>query len=674
VKKIDLHIHTIATPSDSDFQFDLAKLVEYVNERKLDIIAVTNHNTFDEGQYRTIAASVSCLVIPGIEVDLEGGHILVLADPTEVQDFSTRCNRVSSAVPDATTTMDIASFQGIFPDLSRFIAIPHYDKSPALPKETIERLGVSITAGEVTSIKKFIYCIKDPPSLVPVFFSDSRMRAGLPGLPIRQTFVDIGEITFPALKYALSDKNKVSLSDEEGHKFFQATSQGLLLSTGLNVILGERSSGKTWTLNALEKNFERVKYLRQFSLVEKSDDADAEKFNEVLREGQSTFIEGYLKELKSCVEDVVDVDLEKDDRELSTYLSSLLKNATEFEKADVFSKATLFNETGFPEESLGSLEKLIDAAMLLADNAEYRQLIDAFVPLDSLKSLAVGLIKRYNQENELRLKRIWANDLIASIKSELQRRTASELIPDIDFYELAMNKVKVGKFKQVCLAIRQEREIYRQDVQAYRIVANTRQFGGAGELQKISKSKSAFSTAYQYYPDPYKFLKGLAEINGIPEAEFYRYFVAIDYRILNKHGAEVSGGERSEFRLLQAIRDALQYDMLLIDEPESSFDNVFLNSDVNRLIKDISRSMPVVVVTHNSTVGASVKPDYVVHTKRFTEAGRVSYESFAGHPTDKTLKSASGAEIPNHEVMMNCLEAGVIAYGERRSTYETLKN
>jgi hypothetical protein len=570
--------------------------------------------------------------------------------------------------------MDIASFRTIFPDLTRFIVIPHYDKSPPVPKETIDALGNSVTAGEVTSIKKFIYCAKDSTSLVPVFFSDSRMRTGLTSLPIRQTFVDLGEISFQGLKYVLSDRNKVSLSDEERHKFFQATSQGLLLSTGLNVILGERSSGKTWTLNALEKNFERVKYLRQFSLVEKSDEADAERFNEVLRQGQSTFIEGFLKEFKACVEEVVSVDLESDDRELSGYLSSLLKNATEYEKADVFSKTTLFNEAGFPEENLGSLEKLVDAAMLLTDNSEYRQLIDTVVPLESLKALVVALINRYNQENEIRLKRIWTNDLITSIKNELQRRTATERIPDIDFYDIAMNKVKIGKFTMVCSAIQQQRSIYQQDVQAYRIVAATRRFVGAGELKSISGSKSAFSKAFQVYSDPYKFLKELAEINGLPEAEFYRYFVSIDYKILNKFGVEVSGGERSEFRLLQAISDALQYDMLLIDEPESSFDNVFLNSDVNRLIKEISRSMPVVVVTHNSTVGASVKPDYVVYTKRVNSEGQVSYETFSGHPTDKTLKSLSGAEMPNHEVLMNCLEAGVIAYGDRRSTYETLKN
>lgn len=36
----------------------------------------------------------------------------------------------------------------------------------------------------------------------------------------------------------------------------------------------------------------------------------------------------------------------------------------------------------------------------------------------------------------------------------------------------------------------------------------------------------------------------------------------------------ISGGESAEFNLLQTIEDARNYDMLLIDEPESSFDNI----------------------------------------------------------------------------------------------------
>jgi len=136
----------------------------------------------------------------------------------------------------------------------------------------------------------------------------------------------------------------------------------------------------------------------------------------------------------------------------------------------------------------------------------------------------------------------------------------------------------------------------------------------------------------------------------------------------------VSGGERSEFRLLQEISDAQSYDVLLIDEPESSFDNLFLKSDVNQIIKGISETMPVVVVTHNSTVGASVGADYLLHTRKETENGKPVYRIYSGHPTDKSLCSVDGKTINSHDVLMNSLEAGAVAYEERRQGYEAVKD
>lgn len=674
MRKIDLHIHTVHTVNDSEFTFDLSKLVEYVKVRSLDVIGITNHNVFDLDQYRIICESVPCLVLPGIEVDLEAGHILILAEPSEVVDFSARCKEISLAVTDTISTMKLQNFNETFTDLRRYLAIPHYEKNPQIKPEVISILGDAVTAGEVTSPKKFVHCANDHSSLVPVFFSDSRMDSGLADFPIRQTFVDIGEVSFSSIKYALCDKNKVALTNESGHKFFQATSEGLIMSTGLNVVLGERSSGKSWTLDALERNFDRVKYIRQFSLVEKSDKEDAERFNAVLRQSQSLFVEDYLKEFKESVDAVHSIDIENDERAIAKYVSDLLQHAHDFEKADAFSRTVMFSETEFLDESLSSLKILIEAATVLADNTEYRDVIDRFVPLASLKSLAVALMERFAVENERLLKKRWANDLIASIKAELQRRTATAPIPDIDLYKVATNRQSIRKFSKVAHLVQTDRQIYSQEIQAYKVVAKIKPFTGAGELKALSGKQIGFSKAFQNYGKPYQYLRQLSSIEGLAATEYYKFFAAIEYKILNKYGAEVSGGERSEFRLLQEISNALQYDMLLIDEPESSFDNVFLNSEVNQLVKEISRSIPVVIVTHNSTVGASIKPDYLVYTKRIVNDGTVTYATFSGHTSDKVLKSPIGIEQPNHEVMLNCLEAGHTAYVERGITYETLKS
>lgn len=54
MKKIDLHIHTVPSISDSTFEFSLEKLKEYVKQMKLDAIAITNHNLFDKTQFLSI--------------------------------------------------------------------------------------------------------------------------------------------------------------------------------------------------------------------------------------------------------------------------------------------------------------------------------------------------------------------------------------------------------------------------------------------------------------------------------------------------------------------------------------------------------------------------------------------------------------------------------------------
>lgn len=54
MKKIDLHIHTVATVSDHCFEISMDTLQRYVESKKLDAIAVTNHNLFDRKQYEEI--------------------------------------------------------------------------------------------------------------------------------------------------------------------------------------------------------------------------------------------------------------------------------------------------------------------------------------------------------------------------------------------------------------------------------------------------------------------------------------------------------------------------------------------------------------------------------------------------------------------------------------------
>lgn len=670
MKKIDLHIHTVQSISDRNFTFDLASLKEYVEKLEIDCIAITNHNLFDKVQFEKICQEIKIKVFPGIEIDLEGGHLLLISENENIDDFAVKCQKIKDLILTKDDSISYNKLIEIFPDLKNYLLIPHYDKKPNIKHDTLIKLGDNIFVGEVTSLRKFKTCIKEADKLTPVIFSDCRFVENMESYPTRQTYIDVDDTTLNALKGGLFDKTKVFLSKEEGNNYFQATDDGIMLSTGLNVIVGGRSSGKTYTLNKICENFDNVKYLRQFSLLQN----DKENFKKLVTTRHSLITENYLKEFKDVVFDINEIDLKSNDISLEKYLNSLKKYASESDNLDAFSKCKLYNETKFTLDSLDNIKKLIAATETLIETNEYKTIVNKHITDNLLKSLIIELIQKHNELYEINLKKDWANSLIESIKDSLRFRSTTTSIEDVDLSEIQLEKIKVEKFNQLVKQVQTEKVIDSKDIRGFKVLAKTKKYTGANQLKNKSKTKLSFAEAFSNYENPYKFLISLQNI-GIEETEFYKYFVDIDYRTLNKHGYEVSGGERSEFNLVHEISDALKHDLLLIDEPESSFDNIFLKNEVNELIKEISKEIPVIVVTHNSTIGASINPNHLVFTQKLVDSGNVVYKVFFGHPTSKTLKNVNGETIKNLDVLLNCLEAGEEAYNQRNTmNYEILKD
>ncbi|WP_288462543.1 histidinol-phosphatase [uncultured Chryseobacterium sp.] len=672
MKKIDLHTHTISTVSDSDFTFDISKVIDYVEKLEIDALAITNHNVFDIKQYYQIKNSILIPVFPGIEIDLEGGHILVITDfdEFEVSNFEQKCNQVSDKIKTNTDFLTLDEFKSIFTELGKYILIPHYDKSPSIKAETIAALNPHITAGEVASIAKFRRLYKQDGELVPVLFSDMRFKSDLKDFSTRHTFFDLNDISLAGIKSCLNDKSKISLSKEDGNDFFQATDDGLKLSTGLNIILGERSSGKTVTLNKIASSSGNAKYIEQFSLLQN----DEENFNKTNDHRLSIVYNRYLKEFKAVVEDILQIDLKRNHLNLEAYLESLKKYATESEKKDLYSKCLLFNESTFIDNDYTNLDKLIDSVIFLLENSEYQDIIVKYITTENLKKLLNELLEKAINSKVENEEKKWLNSIINEIQRELRIKTTSSFVENIDFYDLAIQEMKIAKFNEVVSEIINERIINEENLGKFSIITTTSKISGASDLQKIGRDKKAYSPAFSIYSKPYDYLLKLKEI-GVEEATIYNYFIKIESETLNSDGFKVSGGERSEFNLIHEIKDATKFDILLIDEPESSFDNLFLKKEINSLIKDISLLMPVVVVTHNSTVGASIKPNFIAITQKNIENKEIVYRIFSGYPSDKELICSDGTRIRNYDTILNCLEAGVEAYTERQNqTYEILKN
>ena len=76
--KADFHIHTQEDPKDR-IRYTARELIDYASHRGFDVLAITNHNvvTYSRG-LREYAHSRGILLIPGIEVSVEGKHVIVL--------------------------------------------------------------------------------------------------------------------------------------------------------------------------------------------------------------------------------------------------------------------------------------------------------------------------------------------------------------------------------------------------------------------------------------------------------------------------------------------------------------------------------------------------------------------------------------------------------------------
>jgi hypothetical protein len=670
LKKIDLHIHTVSTMSDRAFTFSLDAFKRYVTDANLDAVAVTNHDVFDDVQFREIQNSLTATVFPGIEVNVGSGHLLVIAKPSNLSDFVVKTALVKQRITKIGDSISVEDLIKIFGDLNDYLLIPHYDKGPPIAGETLEKLRPYVSAGEVDSAKKFVRNIKDPSKLTPVLFSDSRMRVDMTILPTRQTYVDCGTLTLEALKTCLQDKAKVSLSERDGNKLWQVFDNGQMLSTGLNVVLGTRSTGKTHTLNQINETIKNVKYIKQFSLVQQD---EAGEFKNSVERRRSAFVDQYLAGLKRVLDDVMKVDLPARDRATTAYLDTLLRSADESDRRDSFSKAALFDEVEFPIENAATLQALIGSVRQLIENMEYRPIIERHIDVAALKRLAIDLIDVLRVKVLDGQKKLVVNELVKEIKLGLAFRTSAVQVQDADLYATAMDFKRVARFSEIIGFLKKEAVIFQETLQGFKIEARKHPYAATGEVKAASGTKLAFSEAFRKYDNAHSYLRELMKIDSLPTGDLYKLFVKISYRVLNKDGHEVSGGERSEFRLLQEIADAQNYDLLLIDEPESSFDNLFLKGEVNQILKAISETMPVVVVTHNNTVGASVGADYVLFTTKEFENSKPKYRIYSGYPTDKQMSSVDGDVVNSHDTLLNSLEAGADTYEKRRQGYEAIK-
>ena len=677
MKKIDLHIHTFPSNYERNFDFSIDTLIKYIEINKLDIVAITNHNLFNKEQFEKIANSVNCTVLPGVEVDIESSHMLVIAAKDKIEELNNSCSLLNNYIHSDSDSISYEDFINVFPNYRDYILIPHIKKKPSMKSTTIEKFGNTLNIGEVKSAKKFESTQKEETFYAPVLFSDIRMEdvykndKGIYDFPSKNTYVDINTVEFSVLKNALSDKNKVFLSENKKADEFSYLADGTTASTKLNVIIGKRSSGKTYNLkhiySSADNKEDNIKYIEQFSLTGKSEES---KFKDLVKNEQQKIISNYLEPLRKLTDRVLDINNEEVNN-VDKYLTSLKEFATNQSLQDSYSKTKLFNEIKYDFLDNFDTKKVITALSVVLDSEHNKDLINKYIDRNQIITLINELVnRRRNEYLEYKLKQK-TDTIVTVIKNKLTSKSSMVNVSEINLYKAAKDLILVDKYNNLIKKLKTKDNICELDVYRFKLLVEKNKFDSVSDVKRVLSTTIGINTQFtkHYEVNPFMFIKSLEAV-GIDRSVLYKSLISFNVKVINEQGNELSGGERAEYNLLREIKGSDNYDILLLDEPEASFDNPFIKDYIIEIIKEISNKTTVFITTHNNSLGMLMKPNKIIYTANENN----NFKVYTGEFGCKQLITVNNDSKISYDTIMEVMEAGTDAYEKRRDIYETFKD
>lgn len=655
MRRFDLHIHTLPSPIEADFTFSMDSLLNHVEGNKLDVIAITNHNYFNKNNYNDIRIALpNVLVLPGIEVSVEKYHILVLANPELVDSFDELCKDVSQ--PDENGIgMSSERFVELFGSGS-FIVIPHYRKKPAITSSDLEKLVNCVTALEVTSDKKWERENKE--QTIPVVrFSDFRCEDGSQSRG-KYTYISLNDMSFEALRLALNSKSKLSITEREDHMELEP---GLYASTGLNVVVGGRSSGKSFFLDKLYESCEPddVVYVKQFEIVQNaSEDIWEKNLSDEEVEIKTTYCEP-MSTIASAFSKLS--SKETSAKELKDYVNDLVEYAETSARDDEYSKCPIYSEGKLTTESCQGEKKVCEALLTLLDKNPLSEEIAAMIDRESLIALLYIALERYRAKLLHNACVKQANKIAKEIRSRLTLKSSRPACPESPLLKIARRQAYVSRLAKLRGETKRESTVDTKSIGKFKRVTKRIQYKDATSLKKAIGTTSSLGGIYQLSDEA--FVEKILSAEGSPDLSKALFDMKV--LLLNERNEEVSGGQKAEYLFFKALDKAASHDLILIDEPESSFDNPFLNELIASELKRISEKATVFIATHNNVLGVSIRPDGIVYTS-FEEG---EHRVYSGDITDEKLATVAGETVKRSDVLLRLMEAGNEAYENRKPYY-----
>jgi len=709
--KIDVHAHTKKTKQGEAEARDIEpkQFIEIIAGTDVRIVAITNHNVFDYTQYAAIKkeAGQDIQVWPGVELDVleddRRAHLLVIISPQKAQSLSEIMTKITSGkIPD-TFSISIKGVIDNFDHLNPIYIAHYHQKKPDLLDESIEKL-VSATKfpsrviKEVTnSISAGIYISHGHRSIFGSDIQDwekyGEIARDLPDLrlPVEsyEHFCLLLEKDANAINTIL-DKKKSDLISLR--PFEDDTELNLKVYNDINVLFGSKGTGKTMILNAI------AKYYRDKGISADVFETGAEKLgaNYDLK-GKMFSIDLKTHGVDYCTNEIdsVKTATEKDVTNPSNYIqyfSTEIKNKNakkiiiqNFVTGNLKQFERNFASIKSTQEKITEFLSFIRSDQTLRDNINTKKIGALETSLQEVISELDGI--RGNKYVELKINQLF-NSLIATVKREISRKTGTPERPvTTGFQDYALNRIGI-------------------EVSARKIKSNLKKvinipneyvgnLGRKGDLycktdvvfQDGHVSDGSLSPKSMVTKHPQKYFsrkmeeiidslcdtnlfEKIEELNSIENSELikslYELLLFKRYFVVDNKSYLPSNGEISMLLLHKELSE--DKDVYILDEPEKSLSNDYINDTIVPLIKEKAKvCKKIFISTHDANIAVRTLPYNSIYREHKSDG----YDTYVGNPFSNNLTNIRDRTdtLDWKEISMKTLEGGKEAFGERGRIY-----
>jgi predicted ATPase len=710
--KIDIHTHTKKCKTGDAHAREISPedFCEKVLSTDVEIIAITNHNVFDLAQFENIKDGVGedVQVWPGIELDIldngSNGHLLVIVSPESASEFSIAVEElIKDSSPDSfTATIDEAleKFDSFKP-----VYVAHYkQKMPSLSNDSLEKLlegtrNPGCVIMEVTnSISAGIYISHGHPSIYGSDVNDwakyEELSLELPDLRLPvdsfEHFCLLLEKDAMAINTALDKKTS---EDMVLFPFDDGSSIKIRTFNDINVVFGSKGTGKSCILKAIEKHYtdkgiDAKVYESASDRLDEIFDIKGRDLTIDLNNHDIDYCTNEIQALRNACEDGV-TNLTKYEAHFSAKNTNrnakkiLLKNI-EPQKENVAKR-----EYDDVKDASDKTAKFIE---YLAQNPTVKNELsdEEHEQVTKILSELLERLRKREWESFSGWKEIcFLNSAINAFRIEVERKTGEAAKPTTTrFRDYAINRIKIeANAAKIVKSVDTNIPMLKELVGSLGKNKGELEFLTEFEFQTGNVTDSSLSKLgvpkkntrkkfikcireilrCAYADDLFQYITELNEIDDVEDIKtVYELLLFKRYFALDGAQYSPSSGEASMVMLQQELgQDKYVY---ILDEPERSLGNEYINDVIVPLIKERAKAgKKVFISTHDANIAVRTLP----YSSIYRYHGQGGYSTYVGNPFSNNLVNLDDTAdmLDWKKVSMKTLEGGEEAFGERGKIY-----